>query len=131
VSLNRRQLERTDLLTEIESGRRVEVALFQENTRSLNTLTNLLDSRVFSQREDVRKWEKRHAYVPKRDITEAGPNGHGWYCFCRRCEAGIKRLLRDCGVLPKGEPDRARVTAEPVLERLRVPMRYRRDESDK
>jgi len=38
MTLSRYQLERTDLLVEIEQGRKVEQALFIENTRSMNTL---------------------------------------------------------------------------------------------
>ena len=43
----KRQLERADLITQIEQGRRVEQELFQENTRSLRTMGELLKARVF------------------------------------------------------------------------------------
>ena len=44
----KRQLERADLITQIEQGRRVEQELFQENTRGIRTMGELLKARVFS-----------------------------------------------------------------------------------
>jgi len=134
MTLSRYQLERTDLLTEIEQGRKVEQELFQENTRGMNTLGNLLFSRWWSKTEAIRKWQARQDYVPGPPIREAGPNPHQFPCedpFCWRCEAGVKRLLRDCDLLPVGEPDRAHLSVEPLIGRLKIPTRYRRDESDK
>jgi len=43
----KRQLERADLITQIEQGRRVEQELFQENTRGIRTMGELLKARVF------------------------------------------------------------------------------------
>jgi len=107
MTLSRRQLERTDLLTEIEQGRKVEVALFRENTRSMDTLTNLLENRVFSKREDVRRWERWNEYVPLVSTPELRSYWvqHGPECPCDGCLEGHKRLLIDVGVLPKGRPE--------------------------
>jgi len=45
---HKRQLERADLITQIEQGRRVEQELFQENSRGIRTMGELLKARVFS-----------------------------------------------------------------------------------
>ena len=129
----RRQLERTDLLTDIEQGRKVEIALFRENTRSMDTLANLLFNRWFSKTEDIRLWEKRQDHVPE-PVSQAGENPHRFPCedpFCWRCEAGVKRLLRDCDLLPTGQPDRYAYTADAFVDGTKVAVRYRRDESDR
>jgi len=47
VSLSRYQLERADLIVTIEQGRRVEIDLFQENSRGIRTMGELLKARVF------------------------------------------------------------------------------------
>jgi len=105
MTLSRRQLERTDLLTEIEQGRKVEVELFRENTRSIDTLTNLLENRVFGKRQEVRKWERWNEYVPLVSTKEMRSYWvrHGWDCPCDGCLEATKRLLIDCGVLPRGK----------------------------
>ena len=136
MTLSRYQLERTDLLTEIEQGRKVEIALFRENTRSMDTLGNLLFNRWFSKTEDIRLWEKRRAYAerdrwtyPRSHLVEHGPE-----CPCDGCLDAVKRLLIDCGVLPGGymtRSDRLDFTTEPLTARLTIPARYRRDESDR
>ena len=66
----KRQLERADLITQIEQGRRVEQELFQENTRSLRTMGELLKARVFGSTQwaiDLRN----------RLIKFQGGKGHG------------------------------------------------------
>lgn len=45
--LSKYQLERADLLTTIEQGRRVETELFAENSRGLRTMGELLKARLF------------------------------------------------------------------------------------
>ena len=47
MSLSKYQLERADLLTTIEQGRRVETELFAENSRGLRTMGELLKARLF------------------------------------------------------------------------------------
>jgi len=100
MTLSRYQLERTDLLTEIEQGRKVEQELFRENTRSMNTLTNLLTNRVFSKREDVRFWERRNAYV-KRDYGCVHLVEHGPECPCDGCTAAVLHMAWDIIGLPR------------------------------
>jgi len=104
MTLSRYQLERTDLLTEIEQGRKVEIELFQENHRSMNTLANLLWSRDFSKKKDVRFWERWNEYVPLISTSALRSSWvrHGIDCPCDGCLDATKRLLIDCGVLPKG-----------------------------
>ena len=134
MTLSRYQLERTDLLTDIEQGRKVEIALFRENTRSMDTLGDLLTHRWFSKTEDIRLWQKHQDHVPGPPVFQAGENPHRFPCedpFCWRCEAGVKRLLRDCDLLPTGSYYMAGFSIEPKSQRLRVPTRYRRDESDR
>jgi hypothetical protein len=45
--LSKYQLERADLITTIEQGRRVETELFAENSRNLQTMGELLKARLF------------------------------------------------------------------------------------
>jgi hypothetical protein len=56
--LSKYQLERVDLLTTIEQGRRVETELFAENSRGLRTMGELLKARLFGSTQwaiDLRK----------------------------------------------------------------------------
>ena len=130
----KRQQEDVDI-NDFEQGRKVAIALFRENTRSLDTLGNLLTNRWFSKSEDIRLWEKRNTYVPEPPVFQAGENPHGFPCsdpWCERCDAGIKRLLRDCGVLPKGKPDIGYVAMGRAMVRQGVSrVRHRMDESDR
>ena len=130
----RRQFEREDFLTTLEQGRKVERALFRENTRGMNTMRDLFWQRQFKQQEDVRIWERWNAYVAGPEIRPAGPNPHQWPCddpLCDRCDAAEKHLLRDLDLLPKGKKDWLDYAAEEVAERLFGLTRYRRDESDR
>ena len=119
-----------------ELGRRVERGLFRENTRGMNTMRDLFWQRQFKQQEEVRTWERwnahRHATEPAYALgwRKAGPNPHGIECPCDRCHQGVLRLLRDCGVLPRGEPEWTGFDVYPD-EQPFVPTRYRRDESDR
>jgi hypothetical protein len=116
-----RQLQREDLLTTLEQGRRVEVELFQEKHRGLRTMGELLKARMFGATEYAINLRKRMTnYVGAGGAKEAKSNGvsgttsasgsqaspdpHSWPCddpFCQPCEAATKRLLRDVGVLPR------------------------------
>jgi predicted nucleic acid-binding Zn ribbon protein len=111
MSLSKYQLERADLTVTIEQGRRVENELFAENSRGLRTMGELLKARVFGSTQwaiDLRKRMTAYspAYFSERDIQgpqisyEPHPQ-HGVMCECDDCEAAIKRLLKDVGVLPK------------------------------
>ena len=133
-ALLRRQFEREDFTTTLEQGRKVERALFRENTRGMNTMRDLFWQRQFKQQEDIRIWERWNAYIAGPEITPTGPNPHQWPCddpLCDRCDAAEKHLLRDLGLLPRGKPDRASYVSVRLTPHLSVPVLYRRDESDR
>ena len=101
-----------DELTLLEQGKKVEREQFIENSYNpMTTMPQMLKQRVFSKAEDVRRWERRRAIAADpfnvtgiQDEYRAGPNPHRWPCedpACRRCDDAVKRLLRDCGVLPR------------------------------
>jgi hypothetical protein len=132
-----RQLQREDLLTTLEQGRRVEVELFQEKHRGLRTMGELLKARMFGATEYAINLRRRMTnYVQGGGVAGASegkpargyrppephqwPQGQGaimhpgaaaqlreihqWPCddpFCQPCEEGVKRLLKDVGVLPR------------------------------
>jgi hypothetical protein len=126
-----RQLQREDLITTLEQGRRVEVELFQEKHRGLRTMGELLKSRMFGATEWAISLRKRMTKfqggvedlrssrpdTPSRPsvghlgssgyikmLPNRPPEPHSWPCddpFCQPCEDGVKRLLRDVGVLPR------------------------------
>jgi hypothetical protein len=135
MSLSRYQLERADLTTTIEQGRRVEIDLFQENSRGMRTMGELLKARMFGATEYALSLRKRmmdyQHQQPGPVIVAAKQVKHGIECPCDDCDLAVKRLLRDCGVLPKGKPNWASFTVEPESERLKMPARYRKDESDR
>ena len=54
-----RQLQREDLITTLEQGRRVEVELFQEKHRGLRTMGELLKARMFGATEWAINLRKR------------------------------------------------------------------------
>lgn len=108
------------IMREFELGGAVEREQFIESTYKMNTLGQLLRSRESSGKNAVRTWQQRNDYIPGPDIIPAGPNPHDWDCPCDRCVDGFERLLVDLDL-----------TAEPVVGRLKVPTRYRRDESDR
>ena len=140
MTLSKYQLERTDLTVMIEQGRRVEGDLFAENHRNLQTMGELLKARMFGSTEYAIGLRKRmYAYEsgvgrPPEPYPDPHPE-HGVLCDCDDCDEAVKRLLRDCGVLPKGRSDRDVMTLAEEIEaragRLKVPLRYRRDESDR
>jgi hypothetical protein len=160
VSLSRHQLQRAELITQIEQGRRVEQEQFQENHRGLQTMGELLKARVFGATEWAISLRKRMMNVgaglgerggsrvesaisqrhsPDGDSSGVGIPGpapttlepHKFPCedpYCDPCAEAIKRIFRDLNLLPKGNPDRASYTADPVTGRLKVAPRYRKDD---
>jgi len=109
-----RQLQREDLITTLEQGRRVEVELFQEKHRGLRTMGELLKSRMFGATEWAINLRKRmtnyvqgEKFVERRGLAQPAaspPEPHSWPCddpFCQPCDDAVKRLLRDVGVLPR------------------------------
>lgn len=155
--LSRYQLERADLDITIEQGRRVELAQFEESHRNMQTMGELLKARVFSSTEYALSMRKRmtdymregatvrETALPEGRVTGQGPSrhatpslalsdphpDHGVLCDCPDCDEAVKRLLRDVGVLPKGAKDYSDYTIEPIVGPLKIPVRYRRDESDR
>jgi hypothetical protein len=151
MSLSRYQLERADLITEIEQpldslnrwgrGSRVEREQFQENHRGIRTMGELLKARVFEGTQwaiDLRrrmfKFQGGGSPPVTRGTTAArSPEPHKFPCedpYCMPCAEAIKRIFRDLNLLPKGNHG-ADYTVDPITGRLKVPLRYRRDESDK
>jgi len=100
VTLSRYQLERTDLLTEIEQGRKVEIAQFQESHRTLRTMGELLWQRNFNQQQDVRFWERHNAYV-KQDHDCVHLVEHGAECPCDGCTETVLHMAWDIIGLPR------------------------------
>ena len=106
-----RQLQREDLITTLEQGRRVEVELFQEKHRGLRTMGELLKSRMFGATEYAIQLRKRMTDYLSGGAGVAGdaqapafPDPHpehGVLCDCDDCTEAVKRLLRACGVLPR------------------------------
>jgi hypothetical protein len=110
--LSKYQLERADLLTTIEQGRRVETELFAENSRGLRTMGELLKARLFGSTQWAINLRKRMTnYVqggesrkPATQAVSNPPEPHQWPCgdpYCQPCDDAVKRLLRDVGVLPR------------------------------
>jgi hypothetical protein len=108
-----RQLQREDLLTTLEQGRRVEVELFQEKHRGLRTMGELLKARMFGATEyaiQLRKrmtnyqWPQGQGAIMHPGAAAQLREIHQWPCddpFCQPCEDAVKRLLKDVGVLPR------------------------------
>jgi hypothetical protein len=144
VSLSRHQLQRADLITQIEQGRRVEQEQFQENHRGRQTMGELLKARVFGATEwAISLRQRMTSYVQGGGIVADGsrpsliapatrpPEPHKFPCedpYCDPCAEAIKRIFRDLNLLPSGNPDRASYTADPVTGRLKVAPRYRKDD---
>ena len=77
-----------DELTLLEQGKKVEREQFIENSYNpLTTMPQMLKQRVFSKTEDVRRWEKRSAYVPRPEPRTHADYmvRHGWACGCDYC----------------------------------------------
>jgi hypothetical protein len=137
-----RQLQREDVITTLEQGRRVEVELFQEKHRGMRTMGELLKARMFGATEYAINLRKRMTQFvqgggenerPGHSLVSRPPEPHQWPCqdpFCDPCDRATKRLLRDLNLLPRGNRG-IDYTAEPISGRLKVPARYRKDESDK
>jgi hypothetical protein len=144
MSLSRYQLERADLTTVIEQGRRVEREQFQENHRGIRTMGELLKARVFEGTQwaiDLRRrmFKFRGGGAASGLIASGGsararpPEPHKFPCedpYCMPCAEAIKGIFRDLNLLPKGNHG-ADYSVDPITGRLKVPARYRKDESDK
>jgi hypothetical protein len=61
------------------------------------------------------------------------PEPHKFPCedpYCMPCAEAIKRIFRDLNLLPRGNHG-ADYIVDPITGRLKVPARYRKDESDR
>ena len=101
-----RTMKYGDELTRLEQGNTVEREQWVENSRNpLSTMTDMLQQRYFSGRVAVLRWKRRNDYAQQdrenKFLTDPGMVQHGVWCPCDGCEDAVKRLLRDCGVLPK------------------------------
>lgn len=94
-----RPSKRTDVVLEIEVGRKAERQMWDENHHpTLVPLEDIFASRAIRGRREAKKYAAQQGRQPRRSF---GPRiQHGIYCPCDGCEAAVKRLLRDCGVLP-------------------------------
>ena len=124
MSLSRHQLERADLTVTIEQGRRVEHDLFQENSRGIRTMGELLKARVFGATEYAMSLRKRMTQYVQGGGVRLAPTGA---LSATRPPEPHPDL--DCEAAPR----RAwlEYTPEPLIGRLKVPTRYRKDESDR
>ena len=143
MTLSKYQLERADI-TELEQGRRVWIEQDREDHRKMRTMGDLLQGRVYAATEYWEGLRKRMtefqgggsmsgAGYPQPAAVPLDPHPeHGVLCDCDDCDEAVKRLLRDCGILPKGSRDWGAFTVERAhaTGRVRLPARYRRDESD-
>lgn len=86
----KRQLERADLITQIEQGRRVEQELFQENTRSLRTMGELLKARVFGSTLWAQSLRKRMT----KHVQSSGPRDIGHHLSTDNPGAEVAQSLR-------------------------------------
>ena len=106
--LQANQLVRIDEDTLFESGRRVEFALYDENERIAkdpwavwpNDLALLLKQRRTIGTKKVERWTYRQQREEPEHYSETIK--HGISCPCDACDEAVKKLLRACGVLPKG-----------------------------
>jgi hypothetical protein len=116
-----RQLQREDLLTTLEQGRRVEVELFQEKHRGLRTMGELLKARLFGSTQWAIDLRDRMLKFRGGGVAATGTP-------VSRHRPPEPHPDLDCEALP-GRPwlDFA---PEPLIGRLKIPARYRKDESD-
>lgn len=97
-------LTRTDLITLVEQRPWIAAELRDENNRNrMTTLGDVLRGRREISRRQVVRWERRHKYMPQPPRYVDPHPEHGVLCDCDDCNEAVKRLLIDCGVLPKGK----------------------------
>ena len=129
MSLSRYQLERADLTVTIEQGRRVEAELFAENTRGMRTMGELLKARLFGSTVwavSLRKRMTNYDGGRKVSLPQKAPRGTEG-----RPGFDSQRLHPDLDAEEDWRPSHLNLVVDPLIGRLKVPARYRRDESDK
>ena len=152
MSLSRYQLERGDLTVIIEQGRRVEGDLFAENHRSLQTMGELLKARMFGATEYALSLRKRMTnYVrggaatssPRAAATQRvhppEPHRGRTVSLPQKAPRGTEgrpgfdspRLHPDLDAEEAWHPSHLNRVVDPLIGRLKVPARYRKDESDR
>ena len=128
MSLSRYQLERADLTVILEQGRRVEGDLYSENHRTMQTMGELLKARVFGSTPwavGLRKRMIDYSGGRKDSLPQKAPRGTEG-----RPGFDSPRLHPDLDAeeAPRSHLD---LVVDPLIGRLKVPARYRRDESDR
>ena len=109
MGLPKNQLQRINEDVLFEQDRRVEFSLWDENERIARDPwavipRDLADLLKYRSRLG-RKYAERWAYKQQREepiaYADEMPH-HGVLCDCDTCDEAVKKLLRACGVLPKG-----------------------------
>jgi len=129
MSLSRYQLERADLTVILEQGRRVEGDLYAENHRTMQTMGELLKARVFGSTPwavGLRKRMTDYSGGRKVSLPQKAPRGTEG-----RPGFDSPRLHPDLDAEEDWRPSHINLVVEPLIGRLKVPARYRRDESDR
>jgi len=129
MSLSRYQLERADLTVILEQGRRVEGDLYAENHRTIQTMGELLKARVFGSTPwavGLRQRMSNYGRGRKVSLPQKAPRGTEG-----RPGFDSQRLHPDLDAEEDWHPSHLNLVVEPLIGRLKVPSRYRKDESDK
>jgi len=127
--LSKYQLERADLTVTIEQGRRVEAELFAENTRGMRTMGELLKARLFGSSAwaiSLRQRMINYDGGRKVSLPQKAPRGTEG-----RPGFDSPRLHPDLDAEEAWHPSHLNLVVDPLIGRLKVPARYRKDESDR
>ena len=127
--LSRYQLDRWDEARLIELGRRAESELYAESHRHMRTMGALLKARVFGSTPwAVGLRQRMISYDGGRKVSlpQKAPRGTEG-----RPGFDSPRLHPDLDAEEDWRPSHLNLVVEPLIGRLKVPARYRKDESDK
>ena len=146
MSLSRYQLERADLTVILEQGRRVEGDLYAENHRTMQTMGELLKARVFGStpwavglRKRMTNYVRGGGSVATPPGRSPGPHRGRKVSLPQKAPRGTEgrpgfdsqRLHPDLDAEEDWRPSHLNLVVDPLIGRLKVPARYRRDESDR
>ena len=129
MSLSRYQLERADFTVILEQGRRVEGDLYAENHRTMQTMADLLKARMFGATEYAISLRKRMTNYHRGrtdSLPQKAPRGTEG-----RPGFDSPRLHPDLDAEEDWHPSHLNLVVDPLIGRLKVPARYRKDESDR
>jgi len=155
MSLSRYQLERADLTVILEQGRRVEGDLYAENHRTMQTMGELLKARVFGATEYALSLRKRMTKFQGTDKAGQAHPRDGMHPVVMS-QSASPEFVQGASTTPSAvaenawvrghappephpdldaeedwRPSHLNFVVEPLIGRLKVPARYRKDESDK